>query len=62
MRQICAKMVPKNIRKQYLNAQLCAVFDIQIHCGDVQPPYSPDAHLATSFYFTNKIGVETTGF
>jgi hypothetical protein len=28
----------------------------------VQPPYSPDAHLATSFYFTNKIGVETTGF
>ena len=34
MRQICAKMVPRNLREQQRDAGLSAVFDIQMHYGE----------------------------
>jgi hypothetical protein len=34
MRKFCAKMVPRNFRKQHRNVRLSAVFDIQMHYGD----------------------------
>jgi len=34
MRKICAKMVPRNLAEQQGDAQLSAVFDIQMHYGD----------------------------
>jgi hypothetical protein len=35
MRKICAKMVPRNLTDQQGDAQLNAVFDIQMQYGDV---------------------------
>jgi len=34
MKNICAKMVPRNLTKQQQEEWLSAVFDIQMHCGD----------------------------
>jgi hypothetical protein len=34
MRNICAKMVPRNLIQQQWGAQLSAVFGIQMQCGD----------------------------
>ena len=34
MRKICAKMVPRNLTQQQQDAQLSAVFNIQMHYGD----------------------------
>jgi hypothetical protein len=34
MRQICAKMVPKNRTEQQRDARWSAIFDIQMHYGD----------------------------
>jgi len=34
MRKICAKMVPRNLRQQQRDAQLSAVYNIQMHYGD----------------------------
>jgi len=34
MRKICAKMVPRNLTQQKRDAQLSAVFDIQMHYGN----------------------------
>jgi hypothetical protein len=34
MRNICAKMVPRNLTEQQREARLSAVFDIQMHYGD----------------------------
>jgi len=34
MRKMCAKMVPRNLTEQHLDARLSAVFDIQVHYGD----------------------------
>jgi hypothetical protein len=33
LRKICAKMVPRNLTDQQLDARLSAVFDIQMHYG-----------------------------
>jgi hypothetical protein len=34
MRKICAQMVPWNLTQKQRDAQLSAVFDIQMHYGD----------------------------
>jgi len=34
MRNICAKMVPRNLKGQQWEAQLSTVFDIQMHYSD----------------------------
>jgi hypothetical protein len=35
MRNICAKIVPRNLTEQQRDAQLIAVFDIRMHHSDV---------------------------
>jgi hypothetical protein len=52
MRKICAKMVPKNLTEQKQDAQLSAVFDIQMHYGDAAASILHlISHLVTCFYF-----------
>jgi hypothetical protein len=37
MRKICAQMAPRNLTEQQQDARLSAVFDIQMHYGDLTP-------------------------
>ena len=41
MRKICAKMVPRNLTQQHRDARWSAVFDIQMHYGDVAASLLP---------------------
>ena len=51
MKKIFVQMVPRNLTEQQRDARLSAVFDIQMHYGDAQPPSSPDLAPCDLFLF-----------
>jgi len=63
MKKICAKIVPRNLTEQLRDARWSAVFDIQMHYGDVAASLLTWSRtLRLLFISRSKIGSERTPF
>jgi len=63
IRKICTQMVPRNVTEQQRDAQLSAVFDIQMHHGDAVASFVTwSSTLRLIFISKSKIESERTTF